>query len=88
MGKSLKCWFVYLIECSDGSYYCGITVDVNRRIMQHNCGKGAKYTRGRGPVKLLLAKNVKSMSRALSIEYAIKKQKKKNKAAYLQKIKT
>ena len=45
-------WIVYLIECNDGSLYCGVTTDLDRRIEEHNSGKGSKYTRGRTPVKL------------------------------------
>lgn len=45
-------WFFYLVRCRDGSLYAGITTDVVRRIEQHNDGSGARYTRGRGPVRL------------------------------------
>ena len=48
-----KSWFVYVVLCTDESYYCGITTDIERRIKQHNNGTGAKYTRSKGPVKLL-----------------------------------
>lgn len=46
-------WLVYLLECADGSTYIGVTTDIERRLRQHNGGRAAKYTRGRGPVKLL-----------------------------------
>jgi len=45
-------WYVYLLECSDSSLYCGITNDLEKRIATHNSGKGAKYTKVRLPVKL------------------------------------
>ena len=45
-------WVLYVVECSDESLYCGITNNLNRRIEQHNSGKGAKYTRSRKPVRL------------------------------------
>ena len=45
-------WCLYVLECADGSYYCGITNDITRRVAQHNTGKGAKYTRSRRPVEL------------------------------------
>lgn len=45
-------WFFYLVRCRDGSLYAGITNDLTRRIAQHNDGTGARYTRGRGPVRL------------------------------------
>ena len=86
MEKDSKDWYVYIVECSDSSYYCGITTDVERRIRQHNTGKGAKYTRGRGPVKLIAVKSFTSKSKALSVEYGVKKQKKKDKVEYLGKI--
>ncbi|MDH5680208.1 MAG: GIY-YIG nuclease family protein, partial [Spirochaetota bacterium] len=46
-------WLVYLLECADNSYYCGVTNDLNKRLTDHNSGKGAKYTRSRLPVKVL-----------------------------------
>jgi len=48
----MKDWSVYIVECVDGSLYTGISNNVARRIKNHNLGKGAKYTRGRRPVKL------------------------------------
>lgn len=65
-------WYVYIVECSDGSLYTGITTDVNKRIETHNKGKGAKYTRGRRPVKLLISFSVESKGVALKEEYRIK----------------
>lgn len=65
-------WFVYLLECSDGSYYCGIAKNLNNRIDAHNNKKGAKYTKSRLPVKLLKFWRVDSKSTALKIEYRIK----------------
>ncbi|MCL5265267.1 MAG: GIY-YIG nuclease family protein [Chloroflexi bacterium] len=46
-------WFVYLLECADGTTYIGATRDVDRRVREHNDGVGARYTRGRRPVRLL-----------------------------------
>lgn len=66
-------WCVYLLECSDGSYYAGITNDLENRIKAHNNGTGAKYTRGRGPVKLLAQKFFDNRSEASKAENAIKK---------------
>ena len=45
-------WFVYIVECADRTFYTGITNDLERRIDEHNTGRGARYTRGRGPVSL------------------------------------
>ena len=82
-GRRNKMWFVYLLECCDGTYYCGITTDLDRRVSEHNRGKGAKYTRGRSPVKLLVAIKFPSQGKALQVEAAVKKQKKAKKIDFL-----
>lgn len=64
--------YVYVIECSDGSYYTGYTTDVERRLAEHNDGDGAKYTRGRSPVELVHVERFDSQSAALQREHAIK----------------
>ncbi len=69
MGKK---WYVYLLRCKDDTLYCGITDDILRRIAAHNAGKGAKYTRGRGPVELVYQEELETYSDALRREYAIK----------------
>ena len=57
--------YVYLLLCGDGSYYCGYTVDMERRLAAHRSGKGAKYTRARGPLRLVyLEAAIKKLSRA------------------------
>ena len=68
-----KEWFVYILQCKDGSLYTGMTDNVNRRVEVHNAGKGAKYTRGRGPVVLRYFEQAESYSAALRREAAIKK---------------
>lgn len=65
-------WYVYILECADGTLYTGITTDVNKRLDTHNKGKGAKYTRGRRPVVLLASFPVETKSIALKEEYRIK----------------
>lgn len=67
-------YYVYMLECSDGTYYTGIATDVKRRVAEHNgeSGKGAKYTAGRRPVKLMYTKECKDRSEALKEEYRIK----------------
>jgi putative endonuclease len=65
-------WYVYILECADGTLYTGITTDVNKRLETHNKGKGAKYTRGRRPVVLLASFSVENKSLALKEEYRIK----------------
>lgn len=67
-------YYVYIVECSDGSLYTGITTDVERRILEHNYSfKSAKYTRSRRPVKLVYSKLVGNRSLASKEEYRIKK---------------
>jgi len=64
--------YVYVVECSDGTYYTGYTTDVERRVAEHNDGTGAKYTRGRRPVELVHMESFGSRSEAQQREYAIK----------------
>ena len=64
--------FVYIVECSDGTYYTGYTTDVDRRVAEHNDGTAAKYTRGRLPVELVHVESYKSQSAAMRREYEIK----------------
>lgn len=73
-------WQVYLVRCSDGSLYTGISKNVDHRIYQHNfTKKGAKYTRSRRPVVLAWSSEHLSKSGALKLEAKIKKLSKKNK---------
>ena len=65
-------WFVYLIECRDGSLYTGIAVDVDARYAAHARGKGARYTRAHPPARLLARFEYPNRSSALKAEYAIK----------------
>ena len=67
-----EAWFVYVLRCADGSFYTGIAKDVAARIAQHEAGKGAKYTRGRGPFVLCAKKKCASQSDALRLELAVK----------------
>lgn len=66
-------WFIYIVECCDKSLYTGITNDLGKRLEKHNSGKGAKYTRGRGPIILKYFEKVSSKSTALKREIEIKK---------------
>jgi putative endonuclease len=63
---------VYLLRCGDDSLYCGIARDVAARIAKHAAGKGAKYTRGRGPLTLVLSRRCREKGTALRLEHAIK----------------
>ncbi len=78
-----KTWYLYIVQCRDGTLYTGITDDVARRMKQHNEGKGAKYTRGRGPVKLLHQEVCGDHSAALHREIAIKKLTRPQKLKYI-----
>ncbi|WP_280535492.1 GIY-YIG nuclease family protein [Halopenitus sp. POP-27] len=61
-----------MLECADGTLYTGYTTDVDRRVAEHDSGKGAKYTRGRTPVELRYVESFDTRSAAMSREYAIK----------------
>lgn len=65
-------YWVYIVRCADGTLYTGMTDNVERRIAAHNSGKGAKYTRGRGPVALVYREACGDKSQALRRERAIK----------------
>jgi len=68
-----KTWFIYLLECIDGSLYTGIAVDVAARLSAHQSGKGARYTRSHPPRRLLASAPVGTRSAALQTELAIKR---------------
>lgn len=65
--------YVYMVECADGTYYTGWTVDVERRVKAHNAGRGAKYTRARRPVRLIYVEEHETKAEALRREAALKK---------------
>lgn len=75
--------YFYVLSCKDGSLYAGYTNNIPRRIKLHNEGKGAKYTRGRGPVKLIFSKPFLTKGEALKEEYAFKQLDRKKKQEYL-----
>ena len=68
----MPAWFVYMVRCRDGSLYTGIARDVWARVAKHNQGLGARYTRGRGPVRLVHVERKGSQGSALRREAAIK----------------
>lgn len=74
-----KKYYVYILECDDKTFYIGYTVDLEKRIQVHNQGIGAKYTRGRRPVKLLYYEEFQDISLALKREIALKKLSRKQK---------
>jgi len=75
--------YFYVLSCKDGSLYAGYTNNLERRIKQHNEGKGAKYTRGRGPVELIFSKSYDNKQDAMRAEYQFKQLDRKKKVAYL-----
>lgn len=72
-------WYVYILQCVDQSLYTGITNHLEQRLCAHNAGKGAKYTKGRGPVHLLYWEECEDKSAALRREAAIKRLKRAEK---------
>lgn len=71
--------YVYVLRCSDDSYYTGYTTDVERRLTEHDAGDGAKYTRGRTPVELVHVETYDSQSAAMQREHEIKQLRRREK---------
>lgn len=69
----MNSWIVYILECNDNSLYTGITNNLERRIAQHESGQGAKYTKGRGPFRLVYSETCEDRRSASQREYEIKK---------------
>jgi putative endonuclease len=76
-------WSVYLLRCGDGTLYCGIALDVAARLESHRCGKGAKYTKGRGPLELVHVESCVDKPAALRREREIKRMDRKDKLALM-----
>lgn len=68
----MSTWYLYILRCKDGSLYTGITTDVEKRLEAHRLGRGAKYTRGRGPLELVYREECGDHSAALHRELEIK----------------
>jgi putative endonuclease len=79
MRKQQRRTYVYIVECCDGSYYTGLSTDIEKRLNQHNFGRGAKYTQSRRPVKLVHLETCPSLSAALKREHRIKQMKRAQK---------
>ena len=77
-----KQWYVYILECLDGSFYTGVTNDLDSRMEAHVTGKGSKYVYKKGFKMLLKVKSCKDKSEACKFEYAIKKLPRKNKLSW------
>ena len=77
-------WFLYLLECRDGSYYAGITTDVEARFLAHAAGKGARYTRAHPPLRILASRAYTDRSAASRAEWQIKQLPRERKLAWLE----
>ena len=75
-------WYLYILRCGDGSLYTGITTDVEKRLEAHRSGKGAKYTRGRGPLELVYRELCGTHSEALKREFRVKAMTREEKQSY------
>lgn len=78
-------WQLYILRCRDGSLYTGITTDVSARLEAHNAGRGAKYTRGRGPLELVYTEECPDHSAALKRELQVKAMTREQKLALIDK---
>ncbi len=65
-------WYLYILRCGDGTFYTGITTNVDKRLAVHRAGKGAKYTRGRAPLELVYSETCEDHSHALKREWEVK----------------
>ena len=81
-------WYVYILRCGDGTLYTGITDNVSRRLAAHRSGKGAKYTRGRGPLELVYQEEVPDKSAALRREIEIKRLTRQEKERLIESVKS
>mgnify|MGYP006121862073 FL=1 len=80
-------WFVYILKCRDGTLYTGITNNIKKRIKAHKEGKGAKYTKGRGPFELIFEEKYLDKSSALKREAVIKQLRREDKLILSQEFK-
>ena len=78
--------YTYIVECADGSLYCGWTNDLDKRIKDHNAGKGAKYTKTRLPVKLMYFEEFDTKEEAMSREWHIKQLRREKKMELIAKM--
>ena len=80
-----KSWYLYILRCGDGTLYTGITTDVEARLEMHRSGKGAKYTRGRGPLELVYREECENHSQALKRELTVKAMSREEKQSLINK---
>ena len=82
----MKSWFVYILQCSDNTLYCGVTTDLDRRIGEHNDGTASKYTRSRRPVTLVGFAAFPDRGTAQRVEHAVKKRPAEEKIGFLKEV--
>ena len=82
--RKFEPWYLYILECNDGSFYTGVAKDVARRFKMHESGKASRYTRTHLPVKLIYQEKCKSRTQALVRECAVKTFPKKKKLALVE----
>lgn len=80
--------YCYIVECADGTYYTGWTVDPEKRVELHNKGRGARYTRMRGPVRLVYVEELPDRTSAMKREMAIKRMQREKKAKLIKETKS
>lgn len=68
-----EAWYLYILECSDATYYTGIAKDISARLEKHNAGKGAKYTKSRGPARVVYYEELEDHKAALKREVVVKR---------------
>lgn len=81
--ETVKNWSLYILKCSDGTFYTGITNDLERRLKMHQTGKASRYTRARGPVEMLYSETCGNRSSALIRECEVKEWPRKKKEAFI-----
>jgi len=81
--RGRRTWTVYLLRCADGTLYCGCTTNLARRHEEHSEGRGARYTRGRGPIEPVASRKRLTRSKALRLEAAVKRRPRSEKASFL-----
>lgn len=79
-----QAWYVYLLECVDGTYYAGITKDLRARLSAHTSGRGAAYTRSHPPRQMLAARGYPHQGAALRAEHALKRLRRADKLAFFE----
>lgn len=82
MSNGRPCWWLYLLECGDGSWYAGISNDIEARLRAHASGKGARYTRGRLPLRLIARRAYPDRAAASRAEWQLKRLPKLRKLAF------